>query len=191
MYKIVNGLAASYLCDILQSINSLQTGYNLRREGNIRVPFARTESYKRSFFPHGIQLWNSTDVNLRNLPSITEFKLKFKPDISPSKTILYYGERWASIHHARLRLGCSKLNSHLCYYLHVIPSPECSCGAAVEDVAHFFFHCPNLNQQRLNLQHHLVPKGYFNLNIILNGDPTLTPNQNKIIFDAVHEFIKD
>ena len=138
MYKIVNGLAPSYLCDILQSINSLQTGYNLRREGNIRVPFARTESYKRSFFPHGIQLWNSTDVNLRNLPSITEFKLKFKPDISPSKTILYYGERWASIHHARLRLGCSKLNSHLCYNLHVIPSPECSCGAAVEDVAHFF-----------------------------------------------------
>ena len=191
MYKIVNGLSPSYLCDILQDINSLETGYNLRREGNIRVPFARTESYKRSFFLHGIQIWNNTNVNIRNLPSITELKLRLKPATSLFKEILYYGERWASIHHARLRLGCSKLNSHLCHNLHVIPSPECPCGAAVEDEAHFFFHCPNFDQQRLNLQHHLVPEGNFTLKIILNGDPTLTLNQNKIVFDAVHEFIKD
>ena len=191
MFKIVNGLSPSYLCDILQDINHVDIRYNLRREGNIRVPFARTETFKRSFFPYGIQIWNNLNANTKNLPSLAEFKSSFKLATSPSKEILYYGERWASIHHARIWLGCSKLKSHLCYNLHVIPSPECSRGAAEEDPLHFFFNCANYNEQRLNLQHRLEPEGNYKLKTILNGDPTLTLIQNKAVFDAVHDFLKD
>ena len=101
MFKIVNGLTPSYLCHIFQDISHVDVRYHLRREGNIRVPFARTQTYKLFFFPYGIQIWNNLNAHTTNLPSLAEFKLRFKPATS-FKEILYYGERLASIHHGRI-----------------------------------------------------------------------------------------
>ena len=55
--------------------------------------------------------------------------------------LYYYGERWPSVHHSRLREVRSKLNNDLCYKLHVPDDPFCSCRFPREDAHHFFFVC--------------------------------------------------
>ena len=63
-----------------------------------------------------------------------------------------FGRRDVNIKHAQLRLQCSKLNFHL-FNLHVIDSPSCDCGNAIEDCKHHFLHCPlYINQRRKMLQ---------------------------------------
>ena len=42
------------------------------------------------------------------------------------------GNRWESVQHARLRLGCSSLNSHLFHCLKVIDNEDWQCGAVKE-----------------------------------------------------------
>ena len=107
------------------------------------------------------------------------------------KEILYYGERWASIHHSRLRLGCSVLRAHLFENLHVIDNGECRCGEALEDTSHFLLNCPNYIVQR-NVMINIVARiSEVSTEILLNGNPLLSIEDNKVIFGAVHQFIVD
>ena len=109
------------------------------------------------------------------------------------KELLYYGSRWPSVHHSRIRIGCSKLNSHLCNNLHVVPSPQCPCGFANEDPRHYFFDCPLFNVQRLELFHELQNIGNVDIdvNTLLWGDQALSMPVNVRIFTAVQKFIAD
>ena len=140
MYLIVHGLAPQYLYDILPQRQQQPERRNLRSETNneIPIPFARTESFRRSFFPYSIKMWNELDKNIRDSPSIHAFKDILKKRPNPNLKLLYLGDRFPAIHHARMRIGCSKLNAHLCHNLHVIPSPQCHCGYHTEDPQHFF-----------------------------------------------------
>lgn len=54
-----------------------------------------------------------------------------------------------AIQHARIRIGCSRLNDHLCNNLHVDQS--CACGHYVEDPFHYFLGCPRHNALRNKL----------------------------------------
>ena len=101
----------------------------------------------------------------------------------------YHGERWPSIHHARMRLGCSKLNAHLCFNLHVIPSPVCQCGYENEDPMHFYFHCPMYTAQRNRMFRTILPLTPPTLDTLLYGTPDLSINENKVVFSAVQKFI--
>lgn len=76
MYKIVNGLVPQYLRDLLP--NDIEGGHRLRSQTHqiIRVPYARTESYKRSFIPHALALWNSLERDKRSLPNLVAFNSK-------------------------------------------------------------------------------------------------------------------
>ena len=155
------------------------------------MPKTRTETFKRSFIPSTINMWNSLDPSLKTKPLLSSFKKSLRPPKDPMTNIYYYGKRWPSIHHARLRIGCSKLNSHLHYNLHVIPSPNCSCGHHNEDPKHFFFHCPNFMQQRIVLRQAVSPICDFSLKNLLFGLPNRPFADNKSLFDAVHTYICD
>ena len=48
---------------------------------------------------------------------------------------------------ARIRNDCSNLLSNL-YINHLSPSPACSCSEEVEGADHYFFNCPNYNNER-------------------------------------------
>ena len=91
-------------------------------------------------------------------------------------------------HHARLRIGCSKLNYHVCYHLH-IPNinPECSCGEGYEDAEHFFMSCTFYNNIREILKRKIERYCAFTLNVLLYGADDLSTNINYLLFDAVHE----
>ena len=93
------------------------------------------------------------------------------------------------MHHARIRLGCSKLNSHLSENLHVIDNPKCSCDYRKEDAHHYFFRCPHYNDIRIDLYSAISVYSEITLSIILHGNPHLSIEQNKFIFDAVHSYI--
>ena len=121
-----------------------QGGPNLRSETRklLPVPFAKTETFRRSFIPNTIRTWNKLDKRIRVLPSLLAFKEYFRTKKDDRTDLYSSGKRWPSIHHARLRIGCSKLNAHLCLNLHDIPTPQCRCGHPLEDPKHYFFVCP-------------------------------------------------
>ena len=49
MYKIMNGLAPTYLMNIVPPIVNETMPHNLRTAAHVRIPKFRTESFKRSF----------------------------------------------------------------------------------------------------------------------------------------------
>jgi hypothetical protein len=76
MYKIVNGNAPQYLKELIPVRDQPVGALNLRSQANeeIRIPFARTESFNRSFLLFSIRLWNDLDREIRNISSLESFK---------------------------------------------------------------------------------------------------------------------
>jgi hypothetical protein len=194
LYKVLNGQAPRYLYDLLPQRPQRQGGRNLRSNENelLPVPFTRTETFRSSFVPFCIRLWNKLDKKLRDSPTLDSFKSALKGQKTERNKLYYFGKRLPAIHHARLRIGCSKLNAHLCLNLHVVPSPQCQCGSPLEDPTHFFFSCPALHAQRQSLLRSVaLVSNNINLNTLLKGDPDISFEDNKLLFEAVHTFITD
>ena len=164
------------------------TNYGLRNNDAIKAPFTRTESFRRSFVPYAINLWNTLPAETRDIATLQLFKVAIKVKENP-KEIYYYGERWPAIHHARTRIGCSKLNAHLCLNLHVIPLSTCQCGYEVEDPMHFYLHCPIFRVQREKMIRTITALTPPTLDTILFGNPNLQLEENKLVFSAIHTFI--
>jgi len=189
LYKIKSSLTPQYLTDLLPPENCKVIQYSLRNNKDIKVPFTRLEVFKRSFFPAAIRLWNKLDEMVRSRQTLALFKVSLKQRYPEPNILYFYGQRWASVHHSRIRMGCSKLNYDLCYKLYVTDDPACQCGAAMETAYHFFLECPNFNQIRGILLATIEPVSECNINVILNGNKHLSKANNYTIFDAVHAFI--
>ena len=191
LYKVLNNLAPNFLNSRLPEHNPGDSGYNLRNSNNIgRLP-SRLETHRRSFFPRAINLWNAIPNAIRSQPSLSAFKAKVRPTRDCTNALYYYGQRWPSVHHSRLRMGCSKLNFDLCYSLHVKDDPSCRCGARFETASHFLIECPLYTKERENLQKAVGIFDAFNLRSLLHGNKNLSFIDNTVIFDAVHKFIID
>ena len=189
MFKIKNNNCPAYLRDLLPPENKDLSKYNLRNKDNFNIPFARLDTFKRSFFPAAVSLWNALSENVRILRSLDEFKNYLKSSCDELNVLYYYGQRWPSVHHARLRMGCSKLRCDLFFNLHVIDDPKCACGALIEDAHHFFVQCPTYDGIRIQLRNAFPEGADFTINNILYGNPTLSHIENVVIFGAVHTFI--
>lgn len=188
MYKIINGKAPNYLMDILNKLNE-HRHYHLRNHSNIRVPKCRLETYKKSFFPRTINLWNNLANEVRAVDSIEEFKRNFIPIRNELQVLYYYGERWPALHHARLRVGCSKLNSDLHYNLHVVENPSCICGSSLENAEHFLLQCPQFQNFRVVMLNDIQPVMPISVMNLLFGNLHYTLEENQRVFSAVHQFI--
>ena len=92
-------------------------------------------------------------------------------------------------HHARMRMGCSKLNGDLCYNLHVILEATCPCGHHTEDAKHFLLDCQLYVLDRINMLTSVTKITDITVNNLLFGNDTLSLENNKTIFQAVHKFI--
>ena len=191
LFKIHHNIAPDYLARLLPNTNNEAIQYNLRNNKNIKLPFTRLESFKRSFFPIAVRLWNSLTVTTRDSPSLAHFKTILYKDIDVCNVLFYYGERWASVHHARIRMRCSKLNADLCYKLHVLDNPACSCGHPLEDCNHFFMWCANYNDLRVTLFASVSQVTPVLLKTLLHGSDTLNKDRNLIVFKSVQKFILD
>jgi len=188
MYKIINGLTPQCLCNIVVEGNQNRP-YNFCRTNALKEPHCRLETYRKSFFPRTIKLWNNLPNVTQSASSLDKFKLNFKPELTDILLLYYYGERWPSVHHARMRIGCSKLNADLCNNLHVVDHPGCPCGAPLESAHHFFFECPRYIVERNSLFNYVERIIDVSLANLLYGNKNISLDENKRVFDAVHQFI--
>ena len=68
---------------------------------------ARIETYRSSFIPSSVRLYNSLDIVDRSFEYVNSLMKR------PSPSLFYCGSRSSGIKHAQLRMKCSKLNFHL------------------------------------------------------------------------------
>ena len=187
--KIKHNLVPNYLLDLLPAHRHETMQYALRNNNRIEPPFARLETFKRSFIPFSIRLWNSTPEDVKNADSFNKFKSLIS-STSSKNPLYYYGKRWSNIHHARLRLGCSGLNYDLFNNLHVVTTPFCSCGIRVNETAyHYLMVCRKYITEREDMKNKIMPLTEFKFQTLLHGDNNLNYQDNCSIFDAVHTFM--
>lgn len=206
MYKMFNNLVPEYLASLCPNTNETAT-YTLRNRANMRTIPGRTTTYINSFLPKTIKDWNNLSVDLRSAVSLSSFKTKLKSRTEYKKNKLFaYGNSRGRVHHTRIRLGLSGLNSHRFSY-HFISDRSCpECSFRVEDPCHYFFDCPIYTIARLNLLKkisNIVAPGVHCsllltnsiadrkhiLNSFLFGFDDLDFGENTGVFSAVQEFI--
>lgn len=205
MYKIINSHVPHYLRESLSFAS--ETTYNLRDQRPLHVPFGRTVSYIKSFFPSSIRWWNNTSISIRSSPSLSIFKKTLKHSLFPeSNPLNSYGTGRGAIHQARMRMGLSGLNFHRHSY-NFISSPKCeNCGHRKEDPLHYLLVCPSYTTARTGmleiiapLIHHIIPTTNIDIipmsqkkrltHILLYGTEDLNVTENTAIFDIVQTFI--
>ena len=193
MFKIVNRLTPSYLYAALPNVPAPDDNhpYNTRRQSDIGrrpalPPFiTRLTLFDKSFFPSTIKLWNLLPLDIRNLPTLGQFKKSISsPKTCPVKfpKLLNVGKRYLSILHSRLRMGRSQLNEHL-FQIGIKESPACSCGAASESIWHYFLTCPRyiIIRDILHLSINYASAS-FCPNTILFGDSDCNLEKNITIY---------
>ena len=188
-FKIKSGLCPSYLSDLIPTRNN-EVYYQLRHPRIIPKPKTRLTTFDKSFIPSTITIWNNIPQNIQESKSLSVFKRNISNKEDPP-ILYYYGERWPSVHHARMRMGCSALASDLTFNLKVISDPSCHCGADLENAHHFFFTCPKYDEIRNSLQNSMPDNSCFVLKTLLYGDNSLSFSANVDIFSAVHIYIND
>ncbi len=81
MYKVLNGMAPSYLNDLFKNVNSIHSLCTRQsKAGDLYIPRCNTNYGKNTFQYKGCILWNVTDRNIRNCNNFMSFKLNFKKD---------------------------------------------------------------------------------------------------------------
>ena len=135
-------------------------------------------------------MWNSLSIEAKSKPTLSSFKYHLKKKDKPNK-LFYYGDRLPSLIHAKIRMGCSNLNSHLALILHVKDNPCCSCGFHIESPKHYFLNCRLYAGPRAKMLESINAITDCNINILLFGDNNLNYALNCTIFQSVHKFIKN
>ena len=124
MYNVNTGMVPSYIQDLIPPLVSEVTDYPLRNTRNITVPYNRTSISQKSCILSSIRLWNSLADDLKDLPSLPNFKKHIISNFNLSCVPPYYimGNRYSSVIHARLRNNCSSLNNDI-FRNHVRDNP--------------------------------------------------------------------
>jgi len=187
MYKLVHGIAPSYLTELLPDKISNTVEHDIRNRDDFRTAYARTTKFKNSIINDSVRLWNDLSNDLKMVCNFADFKRKIAT--SKKQNLLYNGfTRVLNLVHAQLRMQCSNLNDHL-YKLHVVESPMCRCSYRCEDSDHFFFHCPLYNAERIKLLQAVETFCDPDVNILLFGSAELEKTQNETIVKSVELYI--
>jgi len=188
LYKILNNITPSYLTSIVPpQINELSR-YNLRNADNIQSIAARSTLYSNSFLPSTIRDWNELPQAIKQSDSLQIFNNHLNRDKRRPSNYLYAGERRAQVYHARLRTKCSALNAHL-FAKSIMTSPLCECNK-IENNHHYFLICPRYQRARHEMLQELsLVCNTITVDILLNGNPSLTLDTNNKLFSVVHKYI--
>jgi hypothetical protein len=76
--KIYNNLAPEYLCDLIPPTVSDTSNFHLRNSQNISQQANILALLQQSFFPSTNKLWNTLDLNIRQIPILAQFKSKIR-----------------------------------------------------------------------------------------------------------------
>ena len=185
LYKIINGLTPQYLQDTLPQLVQETTRYDLRNFNDIRNPGANINLFFNSFLPSSIRSWNYLPEDIKNSPTVSSSQFRLNRNRYTPPKYFNVGSRKGQILHARLRMECSSLNSHL-FRKNIVPSPSCICGR-FESTYHFLFECPKYSKTR-NL---LLPPNLleFTTEHLLFGRDDMSNTENEQLFIQVQNYI--
>ena len=195
-YNIVNKNTPNYLCTLIPPTIQRTSVYPLRNGNDIILPFCRLSSTSDSFIPSTIKMWNSLNNNIRNVDTLSKFKSELKKiDKTENHSVpkhFFCGPRKLNIILTQLRNSASFLNFDL-FRVGIVYDPSCRCGAALENLKHFFLDCPIYIQARTILIGNInrVTTCYtLDIEFLTCGNDNLTYEQNCIIFKYVFDYIK-
>ena len=141
-------------------------------------------------------MWNSLNNNIRNVDTLSKFKSELKKiDETENHSVpkhFFCGPRKLNIILTQLRNSASFLNFDL-FRVGIVSDPSCRCGAALENLKHFFLDCPIYIQARTILISNInrVTTCYtLDIEFLTCGNDNLTYEQNCIIFKYVFDYIK-
>ena len=212
-HQILSGKLPVYLTDLLPTHTH---GYNTRQNQVRTFDFNRLP-FKNSLLPLASREYNQLPQSVRlnindgksavNLPT---FKQKLKDHLvgegifkCPPPIFFRWGTRSGNALHAALRMGYTRLNSHMFTYQN-IGDPNCEHCQTREDVQHFLLKCGRFSAQRavmmLDIETALLTsenshiadwlqKPVKCLKLLLCGDPSLNDDTNWLIFQVVQTFI--
>ena len=147
-YKIMNGLTPQYLRDYVP--NPRPHLYGTNPTNDLYPIFCRNERFQNSFYPDAVKCWNNIGPELRDAPSLTNFKSRILALIRPKcQSTFKIHDTVALKYIFQLRVGLSALRAHK--YAHNFcdtPSYTCSCGLESETTTHFLLKCPYFTTQR-------------------------------------------
>lgn len=190
-YKMHNGSVPPYLQNLkpplLREVTQREFMRGLDKYVN---PHVRLSASASSFVPSTTRLWNNLSEDKRNLPTISSFKSAITQSSEPCPDYFYFGHRKYNILHTRLRNRASSLNYDL-FRCNLVNDPSCSCGNACEPSFHFFIECPRYTLLRNNLFSAIENVCQVSLAVILCGNFNLSNEENHVICEAVHHFIRD
>ena len=112
-YKILHGIAPTYLLDIVPPLIQDTTTYNLRNAGNVQNYRVHANLFSNSFFPSTVRAWNDLPNDIKNAPSVGSFKYKINKNLRSPPKFYNAGTSKGQILQAILRMECSSLNSDL------------------------------------------------------------------------------
>ena len=78
VYNILNNLAPEYISDLIPPTVSETSNYYLPNSQNISQQANRLALLQQSFLPSTIKLWNTLDLNIRQIPILAHFKSKIR-----------------------------------------------------------------------------------------------------------------
>ena len=140
-YKIMHGLAPTYLSDLIPPNVGQSNNYALRNADHIQGFRSNSNLFSDSFFPSTIKAWNSLPNEVREMTSVSAFKNYLNRNKLQSPYYFHAGSRLGQILHARLRMQCSFLHADL-YRKNIVESPSCQHCGGFESAYHLFFICP-------------------------------------------------
>ena len=82
IYNIQNGSTPPYLLDLIPPTIQSTTIYPLRNDNDIIVPFCRFSLTRDSFVPATVREWNSLNLSVRNIDTLSKFKKAIRSSIS-------------------------------------------------------------------------------------------------------------
>jgi hypothetical protein len=154
------------------------------------------ESTRDSCIPSTIKMWNSLNNTIRNVDTLSEFTSELKKiDETKNHAVpkhYLYVPRKLNMILTQLRSSASFLNYDL-FRVGIVSDPSCLCGAALENLKHFFLNCPIYLQARTTLIDNLnmVTTCYtLDITFLTCGDVNLTYEQNCIVFKYIFDCIK-
>ena len=174
-----NKSCPQYLSEYLPPVASDISGCNLRNKENQVLPRCRLRISEKSFIPSTVRIWNNLSPTIRNLQTISQFKLQIKGE--QFRPPVYYGEgsRKFNILHTRLRHQCSSFKAGLTK-IHVVDDPKCSYGSPIEDAIHYLLECQLCYNQRISLFNDLNNMNIeINIETLLFGNDTYTDHTNQ------------
>ena len=191
--------SSPYLIALLPRPNSTR---NTRQTNRLlETPFrCRTESFKRTFLPSAITLWNNyLNDTVREIINKATFKhtvrkLLETKQLSELQHYWYYvGDRKSQIALSQMRLNFSNLNEHL-YNKNCVDSSICPCGHDIESVHHYFFVCARYFNQRAQLYRSMAGVSVIiqpSVSNMICGTTDVSIEENLIFLSIIQKYIRD